>query len=163
MQGNVQVPLALQDCAISNDVVSAVGQSEEHHHHKRKKQIGRYMKGGGKIVAGILSVAQDKTDQRSQDGRLKNCRPEIGAVAQFADEGAPENRRETDPFVSPALWSLLVAGEREYGRWFLLERDLPHFLDQAKRFILVTPVVRGVASGWYELPPAILFVNDVAT
>src|SRR5262245_35126620 len=163
MQGNVQVPLAFEDRAISNDVVSAVGQSEKHHYYKPQKQIGRYMKRRGKIVAGIFSIAQDKTNQRSQDGCLNYCGQQIGTVAQLADESAPENRGETDPFISPALWSLLVARERQYGCRFLFERDLPHFLDQPKRFILVAPIVRGVAARGHELSPAILFVNDITT
>ncbi len=86
MQTHVKIAFPLQDDAITNDVVSAIGQSEEHCHDQTEEEIRGNMISRREIVLPAIGVTQDCRDEQRQHRRHTNRNDKIRAIAQFADK-----------------------------------------------------------------------------
>src|SRR5438445_68661 len=80
-QANVQVPFALEDGAIANDVVRTVRQAEEHRHDQAEKEIRRNVIRRGEVVVAAVGITQEDRDQEREDGCDADRDDEVGAVA----------------------------------------------------------------------------------
>ena len=75
------------------------------------------MKGRSKVVMFAFRIAEDRPDQEGQHRRLDQGGEHVGAIAQFADEGALEQDNELADFITPAQafptrWSLRQGASR---------------------------------------------------
>ena len=121
---------------------------------------------GSKIVCAALGIAQNGRNQQRQHRRDPDGDDEVGAVAQFAYESAPQQRAKLRPLVVPAEWQPLLSRPAPRGNGsdrFLAQGNLFDVLDQAKRFVFVAPEFRRITARGNKLAAAVLLVNDVAT
>ena len=166
------VAFALEEDAVADDFVGAVGEAEEHGDDERHEEVGGDVEGGGERVVAVFGPPEDGGDEPGEEGCLEERGDHVSAVAEPAEDGAAHHDAEADPAFAAGDRVRGSGGGRGGGGWgsasalegavVVVETGIFDILDDEVGLEAVAPEVRGEAAGGGHVTAGVFFVEGVA-
>ena len=164
------VAFALEEDAVADDFVGAVGEAEEHGDDERHEEVGGDVECGGERVVAVFRPPEDGGDEPSEERGLEECGDHVGAVAEPAEDGAAHHDAEADPAFAVGDrvrgsggggggWGSARALERAV---VVVETSVFDVLDDEVSLEAVAPEVRREAACGGHVAAGVFFVESVA-